>query len=309
MLNIQKHFKINSNQMIDGLHTHEQATQYEKKYINTNCATSELESEEEAAERSMRPIRQRRPKLYEEQGLPEKKRFAGAPDVGSPGTLEGSSRGQFQLLRSPERRGIPGDSTSPHVQHGQQVCNDSAPEKGEESRQLLQNIAVNKMTTMLGQLLIEVKEVGRDIQFLKAEMTDIKAKGVLRENSEVADLPIIQLPLGNEEDFDKAESSLEDEHARRYLVSRLALVGGGSSSEMIRRMLSAALTNNLACMFNWMGKRAKRAFKDTKMCECMMMAARRYDKRITEYSFGDGTKKWLRYAHERQGGVKRGAEN
>ncbi|KAL0146709.1 hypothetical protein M9458_058049, partial [Cirrhinus mrigala] len=58
-------------------------------------------------------------------------------------------------------------------------------------------------------------------------------------------------------------------------VGRFAIVGGASVEGRIRRMLTCALTNELASQMNWAGKKLKEehkrktAFKDTRLRMCM----------------------------------------
>ncbi|KAJ8352150.1 hypothetical protein SKAU_G00236260 [Synaphobranchus kaupii] len=130
-----------------------------------------------------------------------------------------------------------------------------------------------RTTKMLTELCMEVKQISRDIQFIKTEMAKLNIHGAGPESPREDNFPIV-LPLTNEEQFDEAEATLREEAVRRKMITRLALVGGTNSENMIRRMLSAAMTNSLACIFNWMGKGEKRAFKDTLMQDCMFAAAR-----------------------------------
>ncbi|KAK1904748.1 Lipoprotein-releasing system ATP-binding protein LolD [Dissostichus eleginoides] len=160
----------------------------------------------------------------------------------------------------------------------------SAPETprgrlyGGESSRVLKDIAAMRTTKMLTELCMESQ----------------------REDN----FPIM-LPLTNEEQFDETEAALREEAVRRKMITHLALVGGTNSENMIRRMLSAAMTNSLACIFNWVGKGEKRAFKDTLIKDCMFAAARQFDCKLTELTYRDGVQKWLLYAPERNGEVPR----
>ncbi|XP_034085062.1 uncharacterized protein LOC117554695 [Gymnodraco acuticeps] len=174
---------------------------------------------------------------------------------------------------------------------------------GEESSRVLKDIAAMRTTKMLTELCMEVKQISRDINFIKTELAKLNIHGAGPESQE-DNFPIM-LPLTNEEKFDETEAALREEAVRRKMITRLALVGGTNSENMIRRMLSAAMTNSLACIFNWVGKGEKRAFKDTLIKDCMFAAARQFDRRLTELTFRVGVQKWLRYAPERNGGVPR----
>ncbi|KAG5281641.1 hypothetical protein AALO_G00047120 [Alosa alosa] len=120
----------------------------------------------------------------------------------------------------------------------------------------------------------------------------------------------VQLPITNEEDFNEAEALLKTEAVRQKMIARLAMVGGTSSTCMIRRMLAAALTNGLACKFSWAGKaykhsEAKLPFRDTCLQDCMFVASRQCDRKLTQQTFSDIVKNWLRYAPWRAGGLKK----
>ena len=52
-------------------------------------------------------------------------------------------------------------------------------------------------------------------------------------------------------------------------MSFFALVGGHTAEIITRRMLGQAMTNSLACHFNWAGKGQKRAFKNTVLHDVM----------------------------------------
>ncbi|KAI4812645.1 hypothetical protein KUCAC02_024015 [Chaenocephalus aceratus] len=149
----------------------------------------------------------------------------------------------------------------------------SAPETpqgrlyGGESSRVLKDIAAMRTTKMLTELCMEVKQISRDINFIKTELAKLNIHGAGPESQE-DNFPIM-LPLTNEEKFDETEAALREEAVRRQMITRLALVGGTNSENMIRRMLSAAMTNSLACIFNWVGKGEKRAFKDTLITDCM----------------------------------------
>ncbi|KAM9408271.1 uncharacterized protein KZ484_025793 [Pholidichthys leucotaenia] len=172
-----------------------------------------------------------------------------------------------------------------------------------EPSQMFQDIAANKNTKMLTELLIKVEQMSRDIQFIKTEIA-LNIPGADPESQREEPFPII-LPLANEEQFDEAEAALKEETVRRKMITRLALVGGTNSENMIRRMLSATMANSLACIFNWAGKGLKRAFKDTLMQDCMFASARQFDRKLMELQYRDALQKWLRYAPERRGGVPR----
>ncbi|CAL8382662.1 unnamed protein product [Gadus morhua 'NCC'] len=158
---------------------------------------------------------------------------------------------------------------------------------------------------MLAEVLVTVKELSREVHFLKNELADIKT--TLGESQGQPDLaPANKLPMQSMEDFNEVQTSLKsDVSVRQKMIARLASVGGTSSEAMIRRMLGSSISNSLACDFNWAGKGTKQAFSQTIIQDCMFAAARRYDKKNSHLDFSNTVKRWLRYAPERVGGVRR----
>ena len=69
---------------------------------------------------------------------------------------------------------------------------------------------------MLTELLMEVKQMSRDIQFIKTEITksSISIPGEGPESQEP--FPIV---LANEGQFDEAEAALKEETVRRKMVN------------------------------------------------------------------------------------------
>ncbi|KAI4804566.1 hypothetical protein KUCAC02_026191 [Chaenocephalus aceratus] len=111
---------------------------------------------------------------------------------------------------------------------------------GDDARLLLKDIATQKKTSMLAEVLVVVKGLSRDVQCIKNElaegnMTPAASQG---PGSATAQMFPIQLPMANENDFNEAESLLKNESVRQKMVARLALVGGTNSEHLIRRMLA-----------------------------------------------------------------------
>ncbi|KAK1899574.1 Replicase polyprotein 1a [Dissostichus eleginoides] len=161
-------------------------------------------------------------------------------------------------------------------------------------------------------LIMVAMDLSRDVQFIKNELAEgnMTPAGSQGPGSATTHMFPIQLPIANEDDFNEAESLLKNESVRQKMIARLALVGGTNSENLIRRMLATALTNALACRYNWAGKKDKRCsskkpFKETAIQDCMFAAARQFDRKLTHNDFSETVKKWLRYAPEREGGIPR----
>ncbi|KAK1894647.1 Phosphatidylinositol 45-bisphosphate 3-kinase catalytic subunit beta isoform [Dissostichus eleginoides] len=108
----------------------------------------------------------------------------------------------------------------------------SAPETprgrlyGGESSRVLKDIAAMRTTKMLTELCMEVKQISRDINFIKTELAKLNIHGAGPESQE-DNFPIM-LPLTNEEKFDETEAALREEAARRKMQRALSLMGSWS---------------------------------------------------------------------------------
>ncbi|XP_062396679.1 uncharacterized protein LOC134087287 isoform X2 [Sardina pilchardus] len=172
--------------------------------------------------------------------------------------------------------------------------------------QILRDIGITKVLGMLAQVLQENKEMRGEISKLSQEVRCLRREIGSRESEEAP--CSIKLPLGDEEGFDQAETILREPSEKKKMVSFFALVGGHTAEIITRRMLGQAMTNSLACHFNWAGKGQKRAFKNTVLHDVMFAALQKQLSGSTAVVFGETVKKWLKYAPEREGGVPRNAQ-
>uniref|UniRef100_A0AAV2J1E7 DUF4806 domain-containing protein n=1 Tax=Knipowitschia caucasica TaxID=637954 RepID=A0AAV2J1E7_KNICA len=199
----RKERKVKKQLEFEETNSYAKATQLERKYINSECATTDLESEDEASERKKRKSRPN--PLYVDGGEePERgsgKRFAKAPQVNFP-------------------------------------------------------------------------EMPASSHFTKAPLSHTVSRAICIEDEELSD------PLITNNIFTTGSSSsglgspiLTTTGAAPEKSSKetkqLFKVGGVDSGCMIRRMASAVLSNQLACLFNWKGKGGKRAFESTSLLDCM----------------------------------------
>ncbi|CAL8298710.1 unnamed protein product [Boreogadus saida] len=283
--------------------TYEEARRGEHKYTSTMCATTEIESEEE---KGREKIKTKQNPLYmdsdsdEPSGEPKKPRLSRPPDVRVPAAWSSqlarnetmaastSSTGLYHQLQVPQREGTstpPYGSVHTPFRTPQYAQNDVTMQG--DNGQLLKDLAIQKMTKMLAEVLVVVNELSRDVQFIKGELAEARMTPSCGPGPATSqEMFPIQLPITNEEDFNEAETLLGTEPVRQKMIARLALVGGTSSTCMIRRMLATVLTNGLACKFNWAGKTctqrdAKQPFKDTALQDCMFVASRQCDRKLT----------------------------
>ncbi|KAJ8939912.1 hypothetical protein NQ314_010951 [Rhamnusium bicolor] len=111
-----------------------------------------------------------------------------------------------------------------------------------------------------------------------------------------------KFPMKSLEEFQQLESKLGDENSQmtKYMVSRLAAVGGSGLESHTRRILKFLITNEIACSFNWK-RRNKIAFENTRIMAIIYEAAK-LNFPVSERNdlvVANSVKDWLKYAKAR----------
>ncbi|XP_060769273.1 uncharacterized protein LOC132876053 isoform X2 [Neoarius graeffei] len=179
------------------------------------------------------------------------------------------------------------------------------------NNELLRDMGISTVISLLGQLREEIRElkgenremkgmIGRLEQEVRAQRREMGRQDTPQTS------PLTKLPLSTMEEFLAAEALVkEDAKQKQLMVSTLALCGGTDVGVTVRQMLRSLLDNSLASQFNWAGKGEKTAFKDTKMHDVLFDALQKQLPGSTRANFSDAVKKWLKYAPEREGGMRR----
>ncbi|XP_032442819.1 uncharacterized protein LOC116735213 isoform X5 [Xiphophorus hellerii] len=290
--------------------TLDEAKKRETKYNTTMCPTSEIESHDEGAIRQKRISRPNQQFMHSDSedhqsSSAKRKRFAKPPDVGCPDLVASN----YQQSLADEVLNANSDQNDVLDSAPNQGFEDATTQRASNNGQLLRDLAIHKMTSMLAEALVIVKDLSRDVQFIKNNLAQSNITSGSTQGPANLVLPF-QLPIESEEDFSKAESLLIEETVRQKMIARLALVGGTNSANMIRRMLTTCMRNALASQFNWAGKKhrhsqSKKPFKDTILQECILVAARQFEPGLTDQNYSETVKKWFRYAPDREGGIER----
>uniref|UniRef100_A0AAZ1XEZ7 DUF4806 domain-containing protein n=1 Tax=Oreochromis aureus TaxID=47969 RepID=A0AAZ1XEZ7_OREAU len=298
--------------------TFQEAERSLQKYLSEHCDTSDLQSE---AETQTTLKRKHKPNpLYtysdSEDEQPTKKRFPQAPRVTIPALTAPQSSPQPTDSRhhnappsfrhhSPLQENIPNDTPLQSPQHAEYDVEAFPIDDSRDSvRPLLQDATAQKMLTMLSDLTRSVNE-------LREEVRAIRSTGS-NESLDAGVLPL-DLPLNSIEELNHAEAALTSQEAIKAMVRRFALIGGTTLEVRVRRVMAYAITNELASLLNWAGKKTKdhtkqkRAFKDTALCRCIFdgLTQQIGANSMSEFLFAQAVQKWLRYAPDRLGGAGR----
>nr|XP_055043014.1 uncharacterized protein LOC129430035 isoform X1 [Misgurnus anguillicaudatus]XP_055043015.1 uncharacterized protein LOC129430035 isoform X1 [Misgurnus anguillicaudatus] len=314
--------------------TYEEAEKSLKRYLKENCDTTDMQSDGE-----MEKFEKRKSKpnpVYNKpsdtEGEVKKRKLLSAPRIRFPvptkvlTAVDPASRVQTSV--QPFTKFLPIHS----MESSDQMCsssqyltesNDSPPlpslysrqessfSDGEDARDsarlneslLMKDVALQKLIGTVTELVKEVKE-------LREECQDFFRQSLPTSKQPMPALPV-SLPLHNNEELDSAEDILQSSEARQIMVRRFSIIGGTSLEVRVRRMLSCALTNELASSINWAGKmvkgqsKQKRAFKDTFLNVCIFdaLSVQMGVGKVSQFDYNQAVQKWLRYAPYRVGGT------
>ncbi|KAK3519146.1 hypothetical protein QTP70_018844 [Hemibagrus guttatus] len=162
----------------------------------------------------------------------------------------------------------------------------------EPSSKVQEDVALEKLIGTVTALVKEVKELREECQEFFRQS--------LPSKHPLLPLPV-SVPLHNTEELETAEEILQSSEARQMMVRHFSIIGGTSLEMRVRRMLSCALTNELASSINWAGKmvkeqsRQKRAFKDTflNMCIFDALTLQMGVGKVSQYEYIQAVQKWL----------------
>ncbi|XP_039459077.1 uncharacterized protein LOC120434779 [Oreochromis aureus] len=118
-----------------------------------------------------------------------------------------------------------------------------------------------------------LSDLTRSLNELREEVRAIRNTGS-NESVDAGVLPL-DFPLHNIEELNNAEAALQSQEANKAMVRRFALIGGTTLEVQVCRVMAYAITNELASVLNWAGKKTKdqtkqkRAFKDTASVKCL----------------------------------------
>ncbi|CAI5671546.1 unnamed protein product [Oreochromis niloticus] len=105
-----------------------------------------------------------------------------------------------------------------------------------------------KMLTMLSDWTRAVNELCEEVRAIRNTGSN--------ESVDAGVLPL-DLPLHNIEELNNAEAALQSQEANKAMVRCVALIGGTTLEVQVRRVMAYAITNVLASVLNWAGKKPR----------------------------------------------------
>ncbi|XP_035766545.1 uncharacterized protein LOC118454705 [Neolamprologus brichardi] len=161
------------------------------------------------------------------------------------------------------RQNTQNDTALRSPQHAESDVEDFPIDDSRDSvRPLLQDATSQKMLTMLSDLTRAVNEIREEVRAIREEVRAIRHP-CCKESEDAGVLPL-DLPLHNIEELNNAEAALQSQEANKAMVRRFALIGGTTLEVRVRRVMACAITNELASVLNWAGKKKPRTRQSKK---------------------------------------------
>ncbi|MEQ2313015.1 hypothetical protein AMECASPLE_037261, partial [Ameca splendens] len=88
--------------------------------------------------------------------------------------------------------------------------------RAEPKQVVLKDIVENKVLTQLAQVLMEIKQISKDMQILKTQVAAITTEIGLERDASQKDFPVA-LPLMNEDQFEELETALKGTSVRQKM--------------------------------------------------------------------------------------------
>ncbi|XP_046408230.1 uncharacterized protein LOC124172778 isoform X5 [Ischnura elegans] len=182
----------------------------------------------------------------------------------------------------------------------------ATPAASSASRTSIENSGEEMMKKIL-KVLVEVRGKINDLserQRIMSEQLDKLSRKELTEDVECCDgiaLPV--LPIPTLEALQQVEKDLEVAAFHKKMVSSLRKIGGSNVKEIIVRVMTSLLRNEVAQEFSWLGAKRKRVFSSLKLRRVIDDIVLNQDATATKSSVEVIVKGWLKHAkarHERE---------
>ncbi|CAM4579101.1 unnamed protein product [Leuciscus chuanchicus] len=267
---------------------HDEAARSLDRYVNKECDTTDIQSEEES-HHGLKRKRRPNPVYHSDEEPQNVRRFAQAPKVLFPAANQLDSQDSqplpppriYQTLQRPNSpilsypnvpASFPGDELafSPMNLLLQRPSPEVVTDSSETARLALKDVAMQKFLTAVTELSKEVKDLREEFRQFRQSCRCGQSESVGRPLAEP-----LELPLHTMEALDRAEETLLNVTNRQAMTARLATIGGTTLEVRVRRMMAHLLSNKLASGLNWAGKKnkeptkQKRPFKELALCRSM----------------------------------------
>ena len=137
------------------------------------------------------------------------------------------------------------------------------------------------------------------IQNLRKELQTERNR---RENNSsfFSNYPKLQFPLNSLEDLEELENILKNEEDFEVGVNELANFGGSNNYNFVKRTLSSLITNDVALLFSWLGRKGKKDFHNLILARLIICAAEKSRMSDGRKETETSIQAWLKRASDRK---------
>ncbi|KAL8610415.1 hypothetical protein ACOMHN_035132 [Nucella lapillus] len=160
---------------------------------------------------------------------------------------------------------------------------------------------------MMEQIMKEQKSQRKLLENLLARQpgSDRAAAGEPSLPEGMADMPLVTV-----HDMDSFEKNLADIEKKNRVIRYLALIGGDTPKEIVRRVLTHVMHQELVVLYTWQGTPQKKSFMNLLLCNVLKKVVRENPstKAATDKEIDFAVREFFRTASDRNGGRKRRIE-
>ena len=168
-----------------------------------------------------------------------------------------------------------------------------------EKDNYLQTIVVQNdfIRSIVADTLQEIKNLRNELQTGRNE----------RENncSFFSKYPKLQFPLNSLEDLEELEDILKNEQDFDDGVNELANFGGSNNYNFVKRTLSSLITNDVALLFSWLGRKGKKDFHNLTVAKLIICAAEKSRMSNGRKETETSIQSWLKRACDRKASLSK----
>ena len=168
-----------------------------------------------------------------------------------------------------------------------------------EKDKYLQTIVIQNhlIRSLVADTLQEIKNLRKELQTTR--------NGRENNSSFFSKYPKLQFPLNSLEDLEEMEDILKNEEDFEDGVNELANFGGSDNYNFVKRTLSSLITNDVALLFSWLGRKGKRDFHNLTLARLIICAAEKSRMSDGRKETETSIQAWLKRASDRKSSLSK----
>ncbi|XP_076664744.1 uncharacterized protein LOC143367026 [Andrena cerasifolii] len=168
-----------------------------------------------------------------------------------------------------------------------------------EKNKYLETIVIQ--THLIRSLVVDTLQ---EIKNLRKELQTGR-NGRENNSSFFSKYPKLQFPLNSLEDLEELEDILKNEEDFADGVNELANFGGSDNYNFVKRTLSSLITDDVALLFSWLGRKGKKDFHNLTLARLIICAAEKSRMSDGRKETETSIQSWLKRASDRKSSLSK----